>query len=712
MKLIAVSRVKNERDIIEPFVRHHSKVFNQLIVVDDGSSDGTYEILETLRAEGLPLVLIRDPAVGYEQGRYMTRLLHIAVRRHAADWVMPLDADEFVEAKAGQSLAQILAAQKPRVLKLAWHGFVWRPADDASSEVNPVVRLRHRMPPSPHALCKVLVPASLVTDGVHLAQGNHELFRDDRPVSGQPLDSVRLCHFPIRSVEQYAGKIAVGCLQYAATPGWNRRAGFHYLEPYRALTESLERFTDMMSVNSRRYSFDPRWPDPGEPSEAPLDYQGGLLVLTRAPASALSNALRCAETIAGKLVASVRQIETAQHALFAAKDFTRGERERIIAQEADARPVVHDLPRSSGARARHNFQSFWSGGTLGPYESFCLKSFIDCGHAFDLYSFEPDIAVPVGVRLRDARELFSPDEFFVYQDGFGKGSPAAFANLFRCKLLAKRGGWWVDTDVVCLARDIPAFGEFIAWEDARLINNAVLYFTPGDPMITACLAEAQRRGRTVRWGDTGPMLTTRIATELGYAHRAFDSGVCYPVHYSEAIDVLRPGRAESLRQRTADSLFVHLWNAMLQHRGVDKTMLPPKGSIVRAWIDRHPVEGWAGEYSEETLERGLRPDSEPRTRLSADLASGIEDIGRSDALLREMNSALRVQHAELQDRSAALDLELGHATRREEQIRAERETYRAEAEMLRNSTSWKLTAPLRRGLNWLRNGRRTGPPEA
>ena len=101
MKLIAVSRVKNERDIIEPFVRHHSKVFNQLIVVDDGSSDGTYEMLETLRAEGLPLVLIRDPAVGYEQGRYMTRLLHIAVRRHAADWVMPLDADEFVEAKPG-----------------------------------------------------------------------------------------------------------------------------------------------------------------------------------------------------------------------------------------------------------------------------------------------------------------------------------------------------------------------------------------------------------------------------------------------------------------------------------------------------------------------------------------------------------------------------------------------------------------------------------
>ena len=112
--------------------------------------------------------------------------------------------------------------------------------------------------------------------------------------------------------------------------------------------------------------------------------------------------------------------------------------------------------------------------------------------------------MPAGVHLRDARELFSPDDFFVYADGFGKGSPAAFANLFRCKLLAERGGWWVDTDVVCLARDIPAFGEFYAWEDARLINNAVLYFEPGHPVIMACLAEAQQRGRAVRWGETGP----------------------------------------------------------------------------------------------------------------------------------------------------------------------------------------------------------------
>jgi hypothetical protein len=454
-----------------------------------------------------------------------------------------------------------------------------------------------------------------------------------------------------------------------------------------------------MTVQSRRYSLEPDQPDPGEPTEEPLDYLGGPLTLTNAPSSALGNVLRCAEAITDKLVENTRQIEAAQRALLAAKGIVDEERAHIIAQEADARPVVRAQRQRNGAR--HTFQSFWSGGALTPLESSCLKSFVDCGHSFDLYSFERDIAVPAGVRLLDAREFFNPDDLFVYRDGFGKGSPAAFANVFRYKLLAERGGWWVDTDVVCLAHEIPAFSEFFAWEDSRLINNAVCYVEPGHPVMKASLEEAHRIGRDVKWGESGPFLLTRVATELGVAHRAYSSSVCYPIHYSEAIDVLRPARAGTLRERVAGSLMVHLWSTMLRHRGVDRRMAPPKGSILREWVDRHPVGGWVGEYDDDQLEQSLLPDT-VRVRFSADLATGIEDIERTNAKLRANLSNAASREAQLQadlgdaaSREAQLRADLGSAASREAQLRAVER-------MLRDSTSWKLTEPLRRTVNWFR----------
>ena len=116
----------------------------------------------------------------------------------------------------------------------------------------------------------------------------------------------------------------------------------------------------------------------------------------------------------------------------------------------------------ANSAAPHTFQSFWHGDALSPYELFCLKSFIDCGYAVDLYTYDVNLVVPAGVRVCDAAELISRKEVFVYQaEGFGKGSPSAFSNHFRYRLLAEKGGWWIDTDVVCLSDRIPAVAEFL-----------------------------------------------------------------------------------------------------------------------------------------------------------------------------------------------------------------------------------------------------------
>jgi Alpha 1,4-glycosyltransferase conserved region len=330
------------------------------------------------------------------------------------------------------------------------------------------------------------------------------------------------------------------------------------------------------------------------------------------------------------------------------------------------RPV--DTGATMMGRVEHRFQSFWHGGALSPYERFCLKSFVDRGHAFDLYTYDPNLAVPAGVRRCEAAELLGQEELFVYQaEGFGKGSPSAFANLFRYRLLAEKGGWWVDTDVVCLADRFAVSGEFFARQDADFVNGAILHFEPRHPVMVQCLERAVRLGRTVKWGDNGPRLLTRVLEERGLLERALPAATCYPIHFSEAVDLLRPSRTPVLAARLGASQFLHLWNAMLEHRGIRKTCLPPTGSLLRRCADQHRVDGWSAEYDEPTLELVLSSSAE---------------------------------HAQAQSRlQAALDLQV-----------AENERLKTQLDAVLSSTSWRLTAPLRAGGRWLAALRFIGRP--
>ena len=255
--------------------------------------------------------------------------------------------------------------------------------------------------------------------------------------------------------------------------------------------------------------------------------------------------------------------------------------------------------------SKHIFQSFWFGDTVSPYEAMCLQSFLDHGHAFHLYTYSTQLKVPQGVERRDAAELFDQSKYFVYKKGLGAGSHAAFSNLFRYKLLADRGGWWVDTDVICLSSEIPTFEEFFALETDDIVNGAVLFFKRQDPLMLECLNEALRIGDNPSWGEIGPRLITRKAAESGRLANAKPSATCYPVHHKEALDLLRPAQTEAMADRTSQSFFLHLWNEVLRRFHVSKTMLPPRGSLLRAIAERHPVDGWSGEYDVDVLEHVL-----------------------------------------------------------------------------------------------------------
>lgn len=100
IKLCMAMQVKDELDIVETNIRYHAKKgCEAFYIVDNGSKDGTYEVLEGLKSE-FDIKLINDPTPDHNQAENMTMLTHLA-RRDGFDWVIENDADEFWFPKSG-----------------------------------------------------------------------------------------------------------------------------------------------------------------------------------------------------------------------------------------------------------------------------------------------------------------------------------------------------------------------------------------------------------------------------------------------------------------------------------------------------------------------------------------------------------------------------------------------------------------------------------
>ena len=148
--------------------------------------------------------------------------------------------------------------------------------------------------------------------GFYLSQGNHHLECNGKSLPAKQVDDIQLCHFPIRSVSQFASKVVIGYLQYSAMPHWDRKAGFQFEEPFKQLAGGIEHLASRMESYSRSYSLSDHQVSSGEPIEAALRYAGASLSLTPLrPDRPWENILDCAEAIALGLAESARRNEDA-----------------------------------------------------------------------------------------------------------------------------------------------------------------------------------------------------------------------------------------------------------------------------------------------------------------------------------------------------------------------------------------------------------------
>jgi len=281
MKFVAISCVRNEEDIVEAFVRHTLAFVDYLVILDNGSTDHTQGILQSLAVEGLPVEIVEDSSLGYWQWKRMNFLLReYALKKYGADWIIPIDADEFIVAE-NSLLFRDSISSSPRPVKIQWRTYVPHP-DDFMGKTNPVARIGYRLVEEARKYNKIIIPSKVMIahQDVVLSQGNHNLVRNGKNVKSTDLDSAYLAHIPIRDPGQYGSKVALGYLQYLAMSEKESNWGWQYEAAYALLKSDPGKFLDTYREAALRFSV-----KPGEDFEPktvfdPIPYRGGELRYT------------------------------------------------------------------------------------------------------------------------------------------------------------------------------------------------------------------------------------------------------------------------------------------------------------------------------------------------------------------------------------------------------------------------------------------------
>jgi len=270
---------RNEADIIRTNVLYHLSLgLDRLLVVDNGSTDGTDRVLRELGKD--PRVRwTRDEGLFYH-GQIATELAREAYRE-GADWVVPIDADEFWLAPDG-NFRGVLEESEAGALRARLLNFFQRreqreSAPDALLYMTrrirePVVtergkrKLARELVES-HKISKLEIElkkwVSRPTADIEIVFGNHKV----EGVAGLKRESHEIVclHAPIRSRARLDGKAEVG--ERSEETGSDPNQGWHVkrwrrlrdegrLEQEWAASSYSGEFLDVYGVR-RKTVFDP-----------------------------------------------------------------------------------------------------------------------------------------------------------------------------------------------------------------------------------------------------------------------------------------------------------------------------------------------------------------------------------------------------------------------------------------------------------------------
>ena len=222
-------------------------------------------------------------------------------------------------------------------------------------------------------------------------------------------------------------------------------------------------------------------------------------------------------------------------------------------------------------------------------EQLSIASFLAHGHEYHLYCYGAVANVPRGAVLKSAEEILPEAAIFQYRQ---HPSYAGFSNFFRYRLLLEKGGWWVDTDVVCLKPfefDPPYVFATERIQGGEVAASAVIRVPRGSEIMAfnwrICFSCPDPGAAA--WGQFGPRLMARAISRFGFDSYLQSADVFCPLAYDEWQATLHPPKLTFGKATRA----VHLWNEMWRREGWDKNTAYDPGCSYESLKRNYLIDG-------------------------------------------------------------------------------------------------------------------------
>lgn len=630
-KFTIVTAMKNEGPYILEWIAHHLAIgFEHFIVVTNDCEDGTDDILDRLQELGHVTLLINPKVMRPKEGQWQTVALSYVQRYpiyRRSEWILHCDVDEFVHVDGGTGRISDYLERFPDTDVVSITSVPYN-----SNGINvlhdlPVMSQftqRDRYFSGSRQARKYTGEEKPGDTAVKTMYRNEITFgnrRNHRPVhpkfstlgriwrdgSGNVLSA----EFTDTSVKQVDAQSTVAHIQLN-----------HYA--IRSIEAALVKFDrgDVMGASRLADSehYYRNYDNPGEPDAR-------FATLTPA-AAALLTAFHGDPVLYPLHKAAFewhrsrakRLLEKPDFAVLALRlgYFDKNRKEnyhvevevaRLPARAAGTAPANPDFVRPTIA-------SMWIGGPMSFVEILVMRSFLDWGHPFVLYSIEPLDNVPEGVTCADPRDL-CPLTFPV---GAGqRHNNAVYSDIFRLFMIRDTGAIWADLDAYCLRPFVLPSPWLFGYEPAVAgrsgVANGVLGFPKESQTLAAAIAlsieknpippffNAGRRGRLVErvqngetfglqdfsWGTTGPRLIDHFLRQTGEIDHALPQNVLYPGPRAFRRPLLNPAYTVETFEHP-ETLSVHIFGKTKSFLRDDFGGIPPVGSYLDILCKRHDVD--------------------------------------------------------------------------------------------------------------------------